>query len=206
MWKYIFDFILMVSIGGLIGWITNFIAIKMLFRPYREINIFGFKIQGVIPKRKKALAESIAKMIDEELISVKDITQTINSMELDEEIEKIVEKIVEGKLKSELLSKFPMIAMFLSDSIVNKIREYLRDVINENKGELVDIIARKLEETVDFKDVVKEKIEHFSLMKLEKIVMTIAKNELKHIEVLGGILGAIIGVMQFIIAHIIMKG
>lgn len=92
MWKYIFDFILMVSIGGLIGWITNFIAIKMLFRPYREINIFGFKIQGVIPKRKKALAESIAKMIDEELISVKDITQTINSMELDEEIEKIVEK------------------------------------------------------------------------------------------------------------------
>ncbi len=206
MWKYIFDFILMVSIGGLIGWITNFIAIKMLFRPYREINIFGFKIQGVIPKRKKALAESIAKMIDEELISVKDITQTINSMELDEEIEKIVEKIVEGKLKSELLSKFPMIAMFLSDSIVNKIKEYLRDVINENKGELVDIIARKLEETVDFKDVVKEKIEHFSLMKLEKIVMTIAKNELKHIEVLGGILGAIIGVMQFIIAHIIMKG
>lgn len=99
-----------------------------------------------------------------------------------------------------------MIAMFLSDSIVNKIKEYLRDVINENKGELVDIIARKLEETVDFKDVVKEKIEHFSLMKLEKIVMTIAKNELKHIEVLGGILGAIIGVMQFIIAHIIMKG
>lgn len=206
MGKYIFDFVLMVSIGGLIGWITNFIAIKMLFRPYREINIFGFKIQGVIPKRKKALAESIAKMIDEELISVKDITQTINSMELDEEIEKIVEKIVDGKLKGELLSKFPMIAMFLSDSMINKIKEYLRDVINENKGELVDIIARKLEESIDFKDVVKEKIEHFSLMKLERIVMTIAKNELKHIEVLGGVLGAIIGVMQFIVTDIIMKG
>lgn len=206
MGKYIFDFVLMVSIGGLIGWITNFIAIKMLFRPYREINIFGFKIQGVIPKRKKALAESIAKMIDEELISVKDITQTINSMELDEEIEKIVEKIVDGKLKGELLSKFPMIAMFLSDSMINKIKEYLRDVINENKGELVDIIARKLEESIDFKDVVKEKIEHFSLMKLERIVITIAKNELKHIEVLGGVLGAIIGVMQFIVTDIIMKG
>lgn len=206
MGEYILDFVLMVSIGGLIGWITNFIAIKMLFRPYREINIFGFKIQGVIPKRKKALAESIAKMIDEELISVKDITQTINSMELDGEIEKIVEKIVDGKLKGELLSKFPMIAMFLSDSMINKIKEYLRDVINENKGELVDIIARKLEDSIDFKDVVKEKIEHFSLMKLERIVMTIAKNELKHIEVLGGVLGAIIGVMQFIVTDIIMKG
>ncbi len=204
--KYILDFFLMVSVGALIGWITNLIAIKMLFRPYHEINILGFKIQGVIPKRKKALAESIAKMIDEELISVKDITQTINSMELDGEIEKIVEKIVDGKLKGELLSKFPMIAMFLSDSMINKIKEYLKDVINENKGELVDIIARKLEETIDFKDVVREKIEHFSLMKLERIVMTIAKNELKHIEILGGILGAVIGVMQFVVTDIIMKG
>ena len=43
-------------------------------------------------------------------------------------------------------------------------------------------------------------------MKLERIVITIAKNELKHIEVLGGVLGAIIGVMQFIVTDIIMKG
>ena len=134
------------------------------------------------------------------------IAKIIAMTSSDEEIEKIVEKIVDGKLKGELLSKFPMIAMFLSDSMINKIKEYLRDVINENKGELVDIIARKLEESIDFKDVVKEKIEHFSLMKLERIVITIAKNELKHIEVLGGVLGAIIGVMQFIVTDIIMKG
>ena len=91
--RYIFDFIILVGIGGFIGWITNLIAIKLLFRPYREVNILGIKFQGVIPKRKKALAENIAKMIDEELISIKDITKIINSMEIETEIEKIVDRI-----------------------------------------------------------------------------------------------------------------
>ena len=46
---------LIVGIGAMIGWITNYLAIKMLFRPYKEINILGLKIQGLLPKRKQAL-------------------------------------------------------------------------------------------------------------------------------------------------------
>lgn len=203
--RYIFDFIILVGIGGFIGWITNLIAIKLLFRPYREVNILGIKFQGVIPKRKKALAENIAKMIDEELISIKDITKTINSMEIETEIEKIVDRIVEGKLKNELISKFPMLAMFLSDSIIAKIKSYLIDVINENRAELIEVVAQKLESTVDFKDVVKNKIEEFSLIKLEKIITGIAKNELKHLEFLGGVLGAVIGIAQFVVTDIILS-
>ena len=58
---------LMIIIGALIGWITNYFAIKMLFRPLKEINILGFKVQGLIPKRKMEMAESIADTIQEEL-------------------------------------------------------------------------------------------------------------------------------------------
>ncbi len=202
--RYIVDFIILVGIGSFIGWITNLIAIKLLFRPYREVNILGIKFQGVIPKRKKALAENIAKMIDEELISIKDITQTINSMEIENEIEKIVDRIVEGKLKTELTAKFPMLAMFLSDSIMAKIKTYLIEVINENRVELIEVIAQKLESSVDFKEVVKTKIEEFSLIKLERIITGIAKNELKHLEFLGGVLGAITGIAQFIVTDIIL--
>ena len=144
-------------------------------------------------------------MIDEELISIKDITKTINSMEIETEIEKIVDRIVEGKLKTELISKFPMLAMFLSDSIIAKIKSYLIDVINENRAELIEVVAQKLESTVDFKDVVKNKIEEFSLIKLEKIITGIAKNELKHLEFLGGVLGAVIGIAQFVVTDIILS-
>ncbi|OQY10032.1 MAG: hypothetical protein B6I28_01815 [Fusobacteriia bacterium 4572_132] len=196
--------IIMVLVGALIGWFTNFLAIKLLFKPYNEIKILGVKFQGVIPRRKNALAVNLAKTIDEELLSIKDITATMNSLELEDEIDKISEKIVGDKLKKEIISKFPMAAMFLSDSLMEKIRGYIRNIIEENKEELVEIIVVKLEENIDLKQIVQGKIEEFPLPKLEKIVLEIAKAELKHIEVLGGILGAIIGMVQFLITKVVL--
>ena len=129
------DLLFMVIVGTFIGWVTNYIAIKLLFRPYNEINILGFKLQGVIPKRRKELAENIGKTINAELISIKDITNTIDSMELEIEIDKIVGDIVEKKIKGEFLGSYPMLKMFINDSIIDKIKSYIKSAIEENKGE-----------------------------------------------------------------------
>lgn len=191
---------LMIVIGALIGWITNYFAIKMLFRPLKEINILGFKVQGLIPKRKMEMAESIADTIQEELISMKDITANIGDIELGEEIDLIVDRIVEDKLEKEVLAKIPMASLFITDSMILKIKGHIKDAIDENKDEFFTVIIQKMEDSVDMKNIIIEKIENFELDELEKMVYRIANNELKHIEVIGAILGAIIGGIQFAIS------
>ena len=191
---------LMIVIGALIGWITNYFAIKMLFRPLKETNILGFKIQGLIPKRKMEMAISIADTIQEELISMKDITANIGDIELGDEIDIIVDRIVEDKLQKEVLSKIPMASLFVTDSMILKIKGHIKDAIEENKDEFFDVIIKKMEDSVDMKDIIVEKIQNFELDKLEKMVYKIANNELKHIEVIGAILGAVIGGIQFAIS------
>jgi len=191
---------LMIVIGALIGWITNYFAIKMLFRPLKEINILGFKVQGLIPKRKMEMAESIADTIQEELISMKDITANIGDIELGEEIDLIVDRIVEDKLEKEVLSKIPMASLFITDSMILKIKGHIKDAIDENKDEFFTVIIQKMEDSVDMKNIIIEKIENFELDELEKMVYRIANNELKHIEVIGAILGAVIGGIQFAIS------
>lgn len=193
--------ILIVLIGSLIGWVTNFFAIKMLFRPHREVNILGFKIQGLIPKRRKEIAESIAETIDAELISMKDITATLDSIEIEDEIDKIVEAVVDKKLKKEIIAKFPMAGLFLNDSLMDKIKSIVKEAIEENKNEFVGIVINKLEESVDIKKMVVDKMEGFSLDYLEEMTFKIAKNELRHIEVVGAVLGALIGAMQFGVSY-----
>ena len=58
----------------------------------------------------------------------------------------------------------------------------------------------EIEEKVDFKKIIIENVEAFSLEKLEEITYSLAKKELKHIEVIGAILGGIIGIFQFAIS------
>ncbi len=198
--QIIIKLFLIVGIGAMIGWITNYIAIKMLFRPYKEMNFLFFKIQGLIPKRRSEIAISIADTVQKELISLKDITSSLNADELEKKMGTVIDKILEEKLESEITKKFPMLAMFLSDEIISKIKSMIKISILENKETIINMFTSYLEEKVDFKKIIIENVEAFSLEKLEEITYSLAKKELKHIEVIGAILGGIIGVFQFAIS------
>ncbi|MFP4180075.1 MAG: DUF445 domain-containing protein [Spirochaetaceae bacterium] len=59
-------------IGAVIGYVTNVIAIKMLFRPLREKRLFGLRLPltpGIIPRQRHTLAESIGVMVSRDLIT-----------------------------------------------------------------------------------------------------------------------------------------
>ena len=191
---------LIVGIGALIGWITNYVAIKMLFRPYKEINFGLFKIQGLIPKRKSEIAVSIADTVQKELISLKDITASLDADELEERMGAMIDRILDEKLESELSRKFPMLAMFLSEEMLNKIKGMIRGAILENKYIIIETFTKYLEEKVNFREIIIQNVEAFSLEKLEEITYSLASRELKHIEVIGAVLGGIIGVFQFAVS------
>jgi hypothetical protein len=58
--------------GALIGFVTNVIAIRMLFRPLREIRVFGIRLPftpGILPRQRRKLAESIGAMVERELFT-----------------------------------------------------------------------------------------------------------------------------------------
>lgn len=191
--------LLLIVIGSMIGWITNYIAIKMLFRPYKEINLGFFKIQGLIPKRRHEIGITLADTIQNELISLDDITKKLENANLDVEMERVIDSILEKKLASEITTRFPMIAMFLNESALNKIKDAIKGSIMENKDQIIGMLFETLEKNVDFKEIIVEKVDGFSLEELERITFSLAKKELKHIEIIGAILGGLIGVVQFVI-------
>src|SRR5690606_34126941 len=70
----------MVFIGALIGGITNFIAIKMLFRPYRAIYIGSYKLPftpGLIPRRQKEIAEQLGQTVVQHLLTPEGISKKL---------------------------------------------------------------------------------------------------------------------------------
>ncbi len=194
----IVQFAIMVSVGTLIGWFTNYLAIKLLFRPQREINFLLFKIQGLIPKRRDEITENIAGVVEQELISVADIAEKFKGSELDEEIvNDIVDKIIGVKLQKSILEKNPLLKMIVNDSLMEKLKSYFKKAILENKEEILAEILKVVEEKIDFKEIMVEKMTNFSLDEIENIILKISKKELKHIEIIGGVLGGIIAVFQF---------
>lgn len=191
--------IFIITISALIGWITNFVAIKMLFRPHREINFIFFKIQGLIPKRKHEIGEGIAETIEKELVSIRDIVEKLSDEEFFDKLDNLIDSILEKDLKLRIKEMFPFLQLFLNDKVLDEIKLAIKKIIFENKEEVVNFFSSYIEERADFKKIIVDKISNFSLEKTEKLIFDLARKELKHIEIIGAILGAIIGLFQYFV-------
>ena len=78
-------------IGAGIGYITNWIAVKMMFRPLKPIKLGNFTLPftpGIIPKNKPRLAESIGNTISNDLLTQEDLKNALLSENVKEEIKK----------------------------------------------------------------------------------------------------------------------
>lgn len=84
-----------IALGGIIGAFTNYIAIKMMFRPYSEKRLLGFAVPftpGIIPKRQNDLAKAIGRVVSDNLVDADGISKMLLS---DETIGKLESKIDE---------------------------------------------------------------------------------------------------------------
>lgn len=186
--------LILTIVGGLIGWITNILAIKLLFRPIKpvKIPILNIEILGLIPKRKNEIAANIGEVISNELLSMDDILdQALNNSNgenFNSYITDKIKNIINEKLNI-VPMPFRMMAAPYIDEILNK---EVPNAVDEISVDLLD----KAKENVNIQEIVEEKINQLDLEKLEDIIIKVAKKELKHIEILGLVLGAIIGVLQ----------
>ena len=195
--------LVMILISGAIGWITNWVAIKMLFRPHKEINFGLFKIQGLIPKRRAEIGTGIANIIQNELISVKDVISNIDRVEFSKRLNDLIEDVLDKNLTKKVKEKFPLLQMFFSDKVAKDVGNTIKDIVMENQEKIFEIFSNYAEENIDFEIIISDKISNFSLDKLEEIITLLAKKELKHIEVIGAVLGVLIGAIQYFITLIV---
>ena len=88
------EFLIGPLVGGLIGYITNGIAIKMLFRPLRPLYLFGKRVpftQGIIPKERDRIAHSVGEVVARELINQETLKENLLSQEMYTKIERSIE-------------------------------------------------------------------------------------------------------------------
>ncbi len=92
-------------VGAFIGYMTNYVAIRMLFRPLRPWTIFGLRVPltpGVIPSRRGQLANNIGEMVGEHLLTNTDVQRAINEQGFQQELRQLIQGRVSSFLAKDL--------------------------------------------------------------------------------------------------------
>lgn len=138
----IFDivrFVAPVALGGIIGAFTNYIAIKMMFRPYSEKRLFGFVVPftpGIIPKRQNDLAKAIGRVVCDNLVDADGISKMLLS---DETIGKLESKIDE-MVRSLQTNEYSLRVFFSNYAGEDRVENLIKRV-NDNLVSKIDGIV-----------------------------------------------------------------
>ncbi|MEG6520806.1 DUF445 domain-containing protein [Desulfotomaculum sp. 1211_IL3151] len=187
-------------IGAFIGWVTNLIAVKAIFKPYEPIHIIGsFSIQGVVPKRRQELARSIGEVVEKELLNVTDL---INQMKSPEVLSRIVDTASES-IRNMVVDKIPVwVPVTIRTVILEMMGDMLHKQMPQVIEQIVDQAGGSVAEKVKIAQLVEDRMNAYDIRHLEKIIVDVASRELKHIEIIGGVLGFVIGLVQVAVVYL----
>ncbi|MCK8823730.1 DUF445 family protein [Fuchsiella alkaliacetigena] len=150
-------FVVSPMVGSVIGYFTNWVAIKMLFRPLTEKRIFGLKLPftpGVIPRRRGKLAESIGDMVGRQLLTADAFHNILQSENMRSKLKEFIQERIRS-LKQEERSLAEIMEKVIADrqqreTLAKKIKKVffkgIKSLLKEDKiVELLDKQVDKLE-------------------------------------------------------------
>ncbi|MFC1467578.1 DUF445 domain-containing protein [Verrucomicrobiota bacterium] len=185
------NFVIFPVVGAVIGAFTNEVAIKMLFRPYKPVMIGKFRLPftpGVIPSQRETIAKNIAETFESNLLSGSEIHEIITGDR--------VRAALDGKVDAFMHENLgPMGAMFAGykPKIIAKILEGIEEMATDSIQHGGDLhIGQKIEAKINAMDV----------EVLEELILGFSRKQFRHITFFGGVLGALIGLVQACIAII----
>ncbi len=180
-------------ISAMIGYLTNVVAIKMLFHPREPIRLLGLEIEGLLPRRQEAIANKIGEVVERELLSVEDLVSQFSNPEMQDKMVKLVSEKVRNRLEEAMPRLIPQnLARVLADLVEGILVRESRNLVPQ----VTEFAGQHLTEEIRVSEIVRNRILALDVMQLEGLVREVASRELRLIEVMGGVLGFLIGLVQ----------
>nr|WP_230967470.1 DUF445 domain-containing protein [Nostoc commune] len=137
-WSHLWLYVSPPVLGGIIGYFTNDIAIKMLFRPYRAIYIAGRRVPftpGLIPRNQERLALNISKTIMGSLLTPQELQNLARRL--------LQTERVQGAILWLLRLAIEQIKTDKNEKSAKIVAGILRDLIGESLPRLLKVLARR---------------------------------------------------------------
>jgi len=142
-WKYFITPVM----GTVIGYGTNYIAVRMLFRPKKEVKLLGHTLPftpGAIPKGKERLAKAVGDVVGTALVTKDDIKSKLLSDNTQTMVVEKITEILNAEIKSEIITLSK-----LDEEAYSKVKSQITDAVTKqllnsiNDMEIGSIIAKE---------------------------------------------------------------
>jgi len=185
-------------VAAVIGWFTNWVAIKMMFYPLEFVGIKPFLgWQGIIPANAVRLARTGLELVTASLLKVPQLFEDFDAKALVEGETAKLRELVRAALDRKASEQFPQMWNALSPEVKNQVFKIAEDEIKAMSVEVFKEAAASIESLIDVKRIVTEAVKRDKSL-MNETFLRVGKKEFKFIEISGFWFGLVFGVPQLV--------
>ncbi|HLS88222.1 MAG TPA: DUF445 family protein [Sphingobacteriaceae bacterium] len=182
--------------GALIGWLTNWMAIRLLFRPHKPVGIGPWRLQGLLPRRRRDLALTVAQVVERELLSSQDLMERLAGAAART---RLVDALAAG-LAAAVEQRLPL-------PLPGPLTGWLHKAARSEAQRFVDRqlpgLLRHWLADLQVASLIQERLDSLDIDEMEQLVHRLARQELRYIELMGALVGGLVGMVQALLVHYI---
>lgn len=196
-WNYYQEWWLL-PVGGLVvGYITNFLALKLIFRPVNPIKIGPITVQGLFMKRQNEVSKEYSKILAEELLTSEKIFEFVarnNGMEpLAEIARKHVKEMVDISTGS---TKKTILKLAFGNGKYERIKHLAAEMFVQELPRSIISIFDYADRSLQIGNTLETKLKSLSKLDFEDVLHPIFREDEFTLIIVGAVLGAIAGLIQ----------
>lgn len=199
-WALIRDPLVMPIFGFAIGFLTDWLAIRLVFRPRSPLVLFGrYTIHGQFHRRRAEVAEQYAHLIATEVMTVPNLLTAVLTGPRSDRVFTMVERMVSTAVDEQSSVARPMVALAIGG---DRMREMKRDAAQRATAQFSDLARHTqayLTESMDIANLVRQRMRRLTPEQYENLLRPAFRQDEWKLITVGGIIGGIIGELQVLL-------
>lgn len=186
-----------------VGWVTNYIAVKMIFHPAEFFGIGKLGWKGIIPNHAVKMSSLIAKILTARLVKPHELFQRVNPNEINHQIQDLIDLKAKEIIKDIIATENPLLWSLLSEDIKKSLEDEVRLEIPKQIVHIYKSFGEELDNVLEFDEIIKSSLSGKKTSILIEMFQRCGGPEFRFIIVSGIYFGFLIGLIQLAFINIL---
>jgi uncharacterized membrane protein YheB (UPF0754 family) len=197
LWVLFHQPLIMPVFGLIVGWFTDWLALKMIFNPKQPIDILGFRVQGLFLKRRREVAADYGTLIADEVITARKIIEALLRGPLSDRVFALVRRQVQASLDTGLAK--PLAVLTVGSARYQQLKRAITAKVVDRLPETLTYLEEYARDTMDVRNVLVARMQDLDELQFEALIRPAFEQDEWILITVGAILGFVMGEAQALV-------
>ena len=199
LWLLFHEPLIMPAFGLIVGWFTDWLALKMIFNPKEPIRILGVEWQGLFLKRRKEVAADYGALIADEIITPHKVIEAVLRGPLSDRVFAMVRKQVQAALDRNTGLAKPLVVMTVGTTRYQDMKRSITAKVMARMPDTMAYIEDYARETMDVRNLLIRKMQALDELQFEALIRPAFEQDEWILITVGALLGFSMGEAQALV-------